>query len=51
MDIKELKELVLKYPDNSELGKALRKKYYETMDSHKSQNSDTNQLDMFNGSK
>lgn len=51
MDIKELEELVLKYPNNGELGKALRKKYYEALDVRKSQDADTNQLNMFNGSK
>jgi hypothetical protein len=51
MDIKELEQLVLKYPNNQELGMVIRMKYYEMKKANESQQMINNQLNLFNGSQ
>ena len=51
MDIKELEELVLKYPNNQELRKVLRSLYYDLKKTNESQQMINNQLNIFNGSQ
>lgn len=49
MDLQELEQLVLKYPNNMELGQVIRMMYYEKKKALESQNMINGQLNLFDG--
>jgi len=51
MDLQELEQLVLKYPNNMELGQVIRMMYYQKKEAFESQNMVKGQLNLFDGSK
>ena len=51
MDLQELEQLVLKYPNNMELGQIIRMMYYEKKKALESQNMVKGQLNLFDGSQ
>lgn len=51
MDLQELEQLVLKYPNNMELGQVIRMMYYEKKKALESQNMVKGQLNLFDGSQ
>ena len=51
MDLQELEQLVLKYPNNMKLGQIIRMMYYKKKKALESQNMVKDQLKLFDGSQ